>query len=238
MLLDFLSWQDFLILIGEITVLILLGIFLLGITIGVLIVVSARKGKFYFPRLLKPGLSAVGTVARGFCRLVGMDSKELSIFFIKLRNKMNREAFAKVPVEKRATFLPQCLRSMKCPAKLGPEGLTCVNCGQCEVMNGKKQLEDMGYRVFVAPGSTVVKRMIKKYRFEAIIGVGCLMEVREGLEMCDQYGIPAQGVLQLRDGCVETAVNWDDVMEVAKLGVVGRPKGSTSSVDDIILDIA
>jgi hypothetical protein len=238
MLLDFLSGQDVLILIGEITVLVLLGIFILGIIIGVLIVASARKGKFYFPRLLKPGLSAVGTVARGFCRLLGMDHKDLSIFFIKLRNKMNREAFAKTPVEKRAVFLPQCLRSMKCPAKLGPEGLSCVNCGQCEVREGKRLLQDMGYRVFIAPGSTVVKRMIKKYRFEAIIGVGCLMEVREGLEMCDQYGIPAQGVLQLRDGCVETAVNWDDVMEVAKLGAISGSKGSTSTIDEIIIDTA
>jgi hypothetical protein len=92
--------------------------------------------------------------------------------------------------------------------------------------------------VFIAPGSTVVRRMIKKYRFEAIIGVGCLMEVREGLEMCDQYGIPAQGVLQLRDGCVETAVNWEDVVEVAKLGIVGGSKGSTSTIDEIIIDTA
>lgn len=222
MLLDFLSLEGVLVLVGEITLLVLLGIFILGLTIGILIVVSARNGKFYAPVLLKPGLAVVGTVARGFCRLLGMDKTDLTIFFIKLRNKMNREAFASIPVEERAVFIPQCLRSMKCPAKLGPEGLTCVNCGQCEVSEGKKRLEAMGYTVFIAPGSTVIKRMMKKYRFKAVLGIGCLMEIREGLEMMDGYGVPAQGVVQLRDGCVETAVNWDEVYEIAKLGIIGK----------------
>jgi hypothetical protein len=232
MLLDSLSLEGVLIFVGEITLLVLLGIFILGLTIGILIVASARKGKFYFPSLLRPGLAVVGTVARGFCRLLGMDKKDLTVFFIKLRNKMNREAFASVPVEDRAVFLPQCLRSMKCPAKLGPEGLTCVDCGRCEVSEGKRRLEAMGYTVFIAPGSTVIKRMMKKYRFKAVLGVGCLMEIREGLEMMDSYGVPAQGVVQLRDGCVETAVNWEEVYEVAKLGIVkgSRGKGSASDV--------
>ncbi len=233
MLLDFLSWEGFLVLIGEITVLVLLGIFLLGLTIGILIVVSTRKGKFYFPWLLKPGLAVVGSVARGFCKLLGMDKKDLTIFFITLRNKMNKKAFASTPVEDRVIFLPQCLRSMKCPAKLGPEGLVCVGCGACPIKEGKKGLEDMGYRVFIAPGSTVIKRMMKKYRFKAVLGVGCLMEIREGLEMMDGYGIPAQGVVQLRDGCVETAVNWDEVYEIAKLGIVGWP----SSSDEIGIEL-
>ena len=236
MLLDFLSLEGVLIFIGEITLLVLLGIFILGLTIGILIVVSARKGRFYFPRLLKPGLAVVGTVARGFCRLLGMDSNDLTVFFIKLRNKMNREAFARTPVEERAIFLPQCLRSMKCPAKLGPEGLTCVDCGRCEISEEKKHLEEMGYKVFIAPGSTVIKRMMKKYRFKAVLGVGCLMEIREGLEMMDSYGVPSLGVVQLRDGCVETAVNWDTVMKTASLGIVERPDRSSGTPDSLLVE--
>ena len=233
MILDFLSWEGFLVLVGEITVLVLLGIFLLGLIIGILIVVSTRKGKFYFPWLLKPGLAVVGSVARGFCKLLGMDKKDLTIFFITLRNKMNKKAFASTPVEDRAIFLPQCLRSMKCPAKLGPEGLVCVGCGACPIKEGKKGLEDMGYRVFIAPGSTVIKRMMKKYRFKAILGVGCLMEIREGLEMMDGYGVPAQGVVQLSDGCVETKVNWNEVFETARLGIVDSPDHSDKSTVEI-----
>ena len=76
--------------------------------------------------------------------------------------------------------------------------------------------------MFIAPGSTVNERRKKKYRFKTVLGVGCLMEIREGLEMMDGYGVPARGVVRLGDGCVETAVNWVEVNEVTSPGVVGR----------------
>ena len=77
----------------------------------------------------------------------------------------------------------------------------------------------MGYKVFIVPGSSFIKRMVKKYRPKAIIGVGCLLEVKEGLEMVDKIGLIPMGVVTTREGCVETDVNWDDVMEVALLGI-------------------
>jgi hypothetical protein len=43
--------------------------------------------------------------------------------------------------------------------------------------------------------------------------------VKEGLEMCDRMGICGIGVMTLRDGCVETIINWHDVFESATLGV-------------------
>jgi hypothetical protein len=76
----------------------------------------------------------------------------------------------------------------------------------------------MGYRVFIVPGSSFIKRMVKKYRPGGIIGVGCTLEVKEGLDLCDRLGIPGMGVVTLKDGCVETCVNWNEVLEVASLG--------------------
>jgi len=61
--------------------------------------------------------------------------------------------------------------------------------------------------------------MVRKYHPRAILGVGCLSEVKEGLEMADKIGVVARGVVTLKDGCVETLVDWDQVMEVATLGV-------------------
>ena len=40
------------------------------------------------------------------------------------------------------------------------------------------------------PGSSFIKRMVKKYRPQAIIGVGCLSEVKEGIDMADKLGLP------------------------------------------------
>jgi hypothetical protein len=80
-------------------------------------------------------------------------------------------------------------------------------------------LEKMGYRIFIVPGSSFIKRMVKKYRPRAIIGIGCLAEVKEGIEMADKMGLTVMGVVTLKEGCVETLVNWADVYEVAALGI-------------------
>jgi len=184
-----------------------------------IIIVSAKRGRFYLPRLIKPGFSVAGSLVRILCRLVGMDDDDLTMFLINMRNKMNREEFARTPVGERAIFLPQCLRSSKCPSRLGPEGLECMHCRRCGISAATDHLEKMGYRVFIMPGSTFVKRIVKKYRPKAVLGVGCLMEVREGLELADKLGVPALGLVMLRDGCVETDVNWDELMEMASMGL-------------------
>jgi hypothetical protein len=80
-------------------------------------------------------------------------------------------------------------------------------------------LERLGYRIFIVPGSSFIKRMVKKYRPKAIMGVGCLAEVKEGIDMADKMGLVVMGVVTLKEGCVETVVNWSDIYEVAVLGI-------------------
>jgi len=61
--------------------------------------------------------------------------------------------------------------------------------------------------------------MVRKYRPKAIIGVGCMGEVKEGLEMSDKLGLISMGVVTLKEGCVETYLDWEMLLEIAKLGV-------------------
>ncbi len=225
MLLNSEPWTSLMTAIGEITALILVGLFLAGVGIAVIAFFSITNGKFYFPRILKPGMVLMEGFVRAICKLLGLDDKDLLTFFIRLHNAMNTKAFTAIPLEERAVFLPQCLRSSRCPAHLTPEGLKCMKCGRCGIGELNRRLEETGYRVFIVPGSTFIKRMIKQYRPKGIIGVGCLMEVKEGLDMCDRLGITALGVVTLKDGCVETLVNWGDVLETAFIGLEA-PSGS------------
>ncbi|RXE55139.1 hypothetical protein ABH15_13010 [Methanoculleus taiwanensis] len=218
-------WTSLMAVIGEVTILILVGLLLTGLGLAIIAFSSITNGKFYFPRILKPGMVLMEGLVRAICKLLGIDDKDLLTFFVKLHNAMNTKAFAAVPLDKRAVFLPQCLRSSRCPANLTPEGLRCMRCGRCGIGELNRRLEEAGYQVFIVPGSTFIKRMVKKYHPEGIIGVGCLMEIKEGLEMCDRMGIPALGVVNLKDGCVETLVNWNEVFEAAMLGL-DLPSGS------------
>ncbi|HDR72921.1 MAG TPA: DUF116 domain-containing protein [Methanoculleus sp.] len=219
MVFDALLWTQLMVVVGELTVILVVGALLFASMIVMVAFLSIKNGRFYFPRLMASGLVMMEGTVKAICKLCGLDDKELTLFFIRLHNTMNMSAFGEIPLEKRAIFLPQCLRSAQCPAHLTPEGLVCRRCGRCGIGESIATLESMGYRVFIVPGSTFIKRIVKKYRPEGIIGVGCLMEVKEGFEMTDRFGLVSMGVVTLKDGCVETIVDWHDVLEVAGIGI-------------------
>jgi hypothetical protein len=43
--------------------------------------------------------------------------------------------------------------------------------------------------------------------------------VKEGIDMADKIGLVAMGIVTIKEGCVETLVNWTDIYEVAMLGI-------------------
>ena len=212
-------YEGLMTIIGIVTVIVILGMLLLAFVMVTISLYSIKKGRLYFPGFLRAGLVFTEGLAKAIFRLLGLEDREMLSFFIKLHNTMSKSDFERVPVTARAIFLPQCLRSSRCPAHLTPEGLKCQACGQCTIGQTHLLLEKMGYRVFVVPGSSFIKRMVKKYRPKAIIGVGCLSEVKEGIDMADKMGLVAMGVVTAKEGCVETLVSWSDVYEMAILGI-------------------
>jgi hypothetical protein len=217
--LDFLTWNNLIYLIGEITVIVIFGALLTAFILVIISLYSIKKGRLYFPTLIKSGLVFFEGLMKAFFRLFGLEEREMLAFLIKLQNAMNTADFERIPVSERAVFIPQCLRSSKCPAHLTPEGLKCRSCGQCTVGEARMILEKLGYRIFIVPGSSFIKRMVKKYHPKAIIGVGCLAEVKEGIDMADKMGLVVMGIVTIKEGCVETLVNWTDIYEVATLGI-------------------
>jgi hypothetical protein len=216
---DFTPYNQLMFIIGELTVLVIIGALLIAFVLALISLYSIKKGHLYFPQLIKAGLVFFEGLMKAFFRLLGLEDREMLAFLIKIHNTMNTTEFSRIPVTSRAIFMPQCLRSSRCPAHLTPEGLICCTCGQCSVGEANSILEKMGYRIFIVPGSSFIKRMVKKYRPKAIIGVGCLSEVKEGIDMADKMGLLVMGVVTLKEGCVETIVNWPDVYEVAVLGL-------------------
>lgn len=218
MLFDSPLWNQVTSIIGEITVLLFIAAVVAAIILAFIAYWSIRHGTLHFPRLMKSGMVMLEGLLKAFCRLLGLDDAEIASFFIQIHNAMNVREYEQVPIERRAVFLPQCLRSAQCPANLTPEGLWCKNCGRCPVGEAVETMCRAGCRVFIVPGSTVIKRMVRKYSPQAIIGVGCLAEVKEGLEMTDRVGLVGMGVVTLRDGCVETAVDWHEVFDMVFRG--------------------
>jgi len=202
---------------------------LLG-AISVLVFQNTRR--VFIPRLTLFVLSFLEVPIKYAMWIFRVDESVLDQMMVQIRNNLYREAYAKTAPGRRAIFLPQCLRNSNCPAKLTPEGIKCVECGQCGIADIKKIAEANGYLFFIVPGSSFVKRMVKKYKPEAILGVGCPMEVKEGTAMMASIGLPVQGVMLLKDGCVDTRVSVGELLEKINLNN-GKGKVDAQEVERI-----
>jgi hypothetical protein len=79
----------------------------------------------------------------------------------------------------------------------------------------KDKGEELGYQVFIIPGSTFLKKIIEKNKFKAVLGVACYQDLNLGMMKLSKFS--CQGVPLLRDGCVNTKVDTRAVLE--KMGV-------------------
>ena len=59
--------------------------------------------------------------------------------------------------------------------------------------------------------------LLKEKKVKAVIGVACNFELREGLENCQRFGIPGQGIHLLKDGCINTVADIDRINETLEL---------------------
>ena len=203
-------------LVGEAAVLLAVLILILSIIVSLLVLYSFNTGNFFAARYMLLGIILLENVIKPLLWILRADDSIVDDVGVRLRNYINNKEFLKTPYAMRFIFMPQCVRSTECPAKLTPEGITCVNCGRCSIGEAKKYAESLGYRFFIMPGSSFIKRIIKKYRPRAIVGVGCHMEIKEGLDLCHRYGIPARGVPLLKAGCVATTLDWEQFYEAIK----------------------
>ena len=69
--------------IGEVTVIFILGVLLVSFVLVVISLYSIKKGHLYFPRLIKAGIVFLEGFMKAFFRLLGLEDKEMLTFFVK-----------------------------------------------------------------------------------------------------------------------------------------------------------
>ena len=144
-------------------------------------------------------------------RILKLDEHLIDNIAIKVRDEINKEKFRHVPAEKTLIFLPHCLRHMDCPATLQKEGLNCTKCGLCSIGAIKKKADSLGYKLYIVPGSSFVKKIVKENKFQAVIGVACHEDLNQVMMLLSDFC--PQGVLLEKTGCFETKVNVKKVIE-------------------------
>ncbi|MFC2163100.1 DUF116 domain-containing protein [Candidatus Altiarchaeota archaeon] len=205
-----------LVLIGASVIMILALLATLLAVLLVSVIHFRRKRKIILPSATLFAAKLFESMVMNVFTFIGVSGDWIVHGLIDIRNIIGAREFRQIPYEHRMLFLPQCVRHSKCPAKSDYEGLHCVSCGLCTVGDLKKETEPIGYQIFIAPGSSLVKRMVKKYKPKAVVGLGCLFEIKEFLLMMNKMNVPAQGVVLDTSGCVETTYNNGKLMKALK----------------------
>ncbi len=136
----------------------------------------------------------------------------------------------------RVLLLSHCLRpSQSCPGKYTRQGLACPeNCTEeCVVGRARRAALELGYRgVCIAAGGTMAVRFVAQSAPRAIVAVACSRELVEGVDAVsamagegENLDLPVIHVVPLsRDGCVDTEVDEQALMEAIRAGC-GIPSG-------------
>ncbi|MFH1445637.1 MAG: DUF116 domain-containing protein [Nanoarchaeota archaeon] len=145
-------------------------------------------------------------------KTIGAEEENIDKIYIEVNNAVNKDKFLKIKNKDKAVFLPQCLKnSKKCKGILTEDGHKCVHCGACKISEITKRAENMGYKVFIVPGGSMIEKLIKKHKPKAVFGVACLKELTMAVE---NIPLPTQTVKLKKDGCLDTDADINEIFDV------------------------
>jgi len=158
-------------------------------------------------------------VLKSFLYKMDIDEETYDRVYVAIKNNALESKVAKVNYEDRMILVPQCLRDPKeCEAELEEYGYVCNHCGRCVIDEIESIGDELGYdSLYIVPGSSIAKKLLKKKDPGAVIAVACHSELVEGFEASHIYGIPVQGISLLKEGCMDTEVDIDEVENKLRL---------------------
>jgi len=172
----------------------------------------------------KIGLKARSLVKKlRILEITGLDASEAIMLIEDLvdvyaRNLIDERRFKNSKV--RALFLPHCSRKymdQRCQAQFDEENSSyrCRHCSpDCLINQATRLGEQRGYDVYVVPGGSCIPKILKKKRYEGVVGVGCSQELKMAIRYLDGAGICGQGVPLIKNGCAHTKFNMESLERI------------------------
>lgn len=157
--------------------------------------------------------------------LFGVDKNLVRRSFIKVNNEFVCANRRRMRPEQLLVLLPHCLQARSCPRRLGRDLANCANCGQCQIGAIRELASRYGFRLAIATGGTVARRIVAELKPLRIIAVACERDLTAGIQ--DTYPLPVFGVLNDRpDGpCVNTRASLE-TLEAAIICFLGEKPGT------------
>ena len=197
--------------VGQLVVFLIVIIAIVIIIFLILALLMAKRNQIKFPRFVLYIVDLLYSPLKTIAQFLNLDDHLIDDIAIRVRNDLNKEQYKKIPADKTLIFLPHCLRHKDCPATLQKEGLNCTECGLCSIGVIKKKAEPLGYKLYIVPGSSFVKKIVMENKFQTVLGVACHEDLNQMMMLLSDFY--PQGVLLEKTGCFETKVNVKKVFE-------------------------
>jgi hypothetical protein len=174
-----------------------------------------KKNQIIFPRVTLFLLDTLYYPLKRLVASLSLDQSVVDRIEIDIRNNILKNDYFKSKVKDRIVVFPYCLRSIECKAQVSPElGVNCIKCGKCKIGEFKEVCDKNSIKVFIAPGGSFVKRVLKKHPKSSVLLVACHVELNEMMRILSSKRIPEYGVLLDKTGCIETDVDMELVKEI------------------------
>jgi len=139
---------------------------------------------------------------------------------IQILNMKTETDFAKT--SKRALFLPHCSRKFmdsRCKAVFNPKIPTyyCSHCSSdCPIHQATILGERNGYDVYIIPGGSCLKEILRKNHYEGVVGVACGMEIKLAGKLLEKMNLPGQAVPLIKNGCANTKFDLESLEKILR----------------------
>ena len=146
--------------------------------------------------------------------ILGKDNQRIAEKIIFLNNCDILSHNYNIRPENILVILPHCVQAVECKIRITFNPEYCRRCGKCNVGKLVGYSEKMKFRLAIATGGTLARKIIRETSPEAIIAVACHRDLMEGI--LDIRKIPVLGLLNRigKNGpCVGTDFDPDKVME-------------------------
>jgi len=180
---------------------------------GLLLVFTILRGKDIFlsqklrglvTKVLFPLMILMG-------KLVGISKERVRQSFIELNNHLIRSNRHRVTPDKLLILLPHCIQNFDCEIKITGNIRNCKGCGKCEVKDLIELSDQYHFKIAMATGGTLARRIVLENRPWAIVAVACELDLTTGIQ--ETYPIPVIGILNERPNgpCINTKVDLEKV---------------------------
>lgn len=145
-------------------------------------------------------------------RLAGIDKTLVRRSFIKVNNEFACGCAENLAQGEVLLLLPHCIQSSACTRRLGPDLSNCASCGKCQIACLRELAYSHGFKVAIATGGTVARRIVAEMRPRFIVAIACERDLVSGIQ--DSYPIPVFGVLNERPfgPCQDTRVPLENLV--------------------------